>query len=352
MLDPDRLLDSGQRAALMTLHLLVSNVFWPAAAGAEPYRGLALPAIEVLLARGRHSRTAGMSLERWLAGAYGLPEGAPLAPYGLLGDGGDPGDAWWMHADPVHLRVHGDQLILADATRIAPEAAEADSLVASLNTHFAPDGMAFVAPCPNRWYLRPAARPRLTTLPTSEIAGRSVAPFLPGGEDGPMWRRVFNEAQMVLHEHPCNLAREARGALTINSVWLWGAGQYRPLPPAYDWVWSDEPHAAGLAQASGAARRRLPEEFGSLPTGGVSNALVMATGLPTPAYGDIEAWRDAAARLDRTWIAPILARLRDDRRIAVMLYGLGPDMSIAAALSGSDLYRFWRRQRPLQAYAA
>jgi len=41
------------------------------------------------------------------------------------------------------------------------------------------------------------------------------------------WRRLQNELQMLLHDHPVNAAREARGELAINGIWFWGAGAFR-----------------------------------------------------------------------------------------------------------------------------
>ena len=38
----------------------------------------------------------------------------PGAPYCLLGEGVSPGDACWVHADPVWLRPDRDRLLLAD----------------------------------------------------------------------------------------------------------------------------------------------------------------------------------------------------------------------------------------------
>ena len=125
----------------MNCHLLVPDLFWPAAAGDEPYRGLALPELETLLGRGRRMKTSGASLERWLAGRYHLTDGLPLAPFSLRGDGGEPGADCWMRADPVHLRLHGDRLILADASRLAVTPDEAREFIAALNSHFAGDGI-------------------------------------------------------------------------------------------------------------------------------------------------------------------------------------------------------------------
>ena len=130
----------------MNCHLLVPDLFWPAAAGSEPYRDLALPGLETILGRGRHVRTAGTSLERWLAGAFALPPELPLAPYALLADGIQPGEHWWMQADPVHLKVHRDRLILADASRLDIGIEEAGDFVAALNVQLAPEQMSFFAP--------------------------------------------------------------------------------------------------------------------------------------------------------------------------------------------------------------
>ena len=64
----------------MDCHLLATDLFWPSSAGGEPARDLDAPALETLLARGNRSRTAGASLERWLAREWGLPASLPLAP--------------------------------------------------------------------------------------------------------------------------------------------------------------------------------------------------------------------------------------------------------------------------------
>jgi hypothetical protein len=90
-------------------------------------------------------------------------------------------------------------------------------------------------------------------VPTAEVAGRNVEPFLPAGDDAPRWRRIFNETQIMLHRQACNESREARGELPINSVWFWGAGGPSgvAVKAPYATVWSDHPLAAGLAAASG-----------------------------------------------------------------------------------------------------
>lgn len=344
----------------MNCHLLVSDLFWPAAAGVEPYRGLGLPALETLLARGRRTKMPGSSLERWLAGAHHIApqHDLPLAPLALRGDGGDPGDHCWLRADPVHLKVHGDRLILAEASRFAVAPGEAEQLVSALNSHFVPEGITFIAPQPQRWYARTTAAPRIRTTPTAEVAGKNIEHFLPAGDDGARWRRIFNETQMLLHRHPCNEAREARGEPAINSVWLWGAGRMpQPVPGApYAAVWSNHPLAKGLALASGIEPRPLPATGTDLlqDPGNVARdriQLAVLTPLPGTAYGDIEAWRKAALALERDWFSPLLTALHGTTLDTLTLRALGQDFGCAAEVTRHDLWRFWRRRRPLQAYA-
>ena len=336
----------------MNCHLLVSDLFWPASAGNEPYNGLALPALETLFARGRGIRTAGASLERWLAAEYRLSEGLPLAPFSLRGDGGQPGKVCWMRADPVHLKLHGDRLILADASQLAVTPDEAREFVAALNSHFAGEGISFIAPRPPRWYLQAADAPRLRTTPTAEAAGRNIEELLPEGDDGARWRRVMNEAQMVLHQHPCNEARQQRGQLAVNSVWLWGPGCDRSLTAPYDTLWADHPLATGLAAAGGAAVRPLPASSDSLVEARRGGTQLVVLSLPATAYGDLADWRDAVAMLERLWIAPLLSGLRGASLDSLALHGLGPDFGYTSTLTGRDRLRFWRVRRPLQAYAA
>ncbi len=345
----------------MNCHLLVPNLFWPESVGVEPYRELALPALETLLARGTRRKHAGISLERWLADAFRIaPQyDLPLAALALRGDGGEPGTGCWLQADPVHLKIHGDRPVLADASRFEITRQEADELLAALNAHFAQDGLAFVAPAPQRWYARAHSEPRIRTTPTGEVAGRSVEHFLPAGDDSARWHSIMNEAQMLLHQHPCNEAREARGELPINSVWFWGAGRLpevaRDAP--YGTVWSDHPLAAGLAAATSVQCRALPESGERLTEVAGDAAqdrpqLIIADRLRRAACGDVQGWRAALVELEQRWFAPLLDALKRGAAVSVTLHALGPEYSLTSLSTRRDCFKFWRVARPLAAYAA
>lgn len=342
----------------MTCDLVLADLFWPSAAGREPYRGLASGALQQLLARASRKPLPGASLERWLAGAFGAACGRelPVGALALRGEGVDPGPDCWMHADPVHLELRAAGLVLHEPARLQITAQEARELTAALNAHFAAEGIRFVAPSAERWYARVPEPPRVATVPTAEVAGCDIARFLPQGADGARWHALATEMQMLLHSHPCNEARRARGAPELNGVWLWGAGHETALsaPAAYTVLWSEHPLARGLARASGAAVHALPESGAALlreaARAGQARALVVLPRPPGAAYGEATTWREALERLEHEWFSALEEAVRAAQIEELTLYGLGADFGVCARYTRAASRRFWRRRRPLWAY--
>jgi hypothetical protein len=349
----------------MHCHLLLPDLFWPDRDFPDIYRGLATPALERLLAKGRRHAEAGSdetepttptTAETWLCQRFGVDRQAdwPAAPYCLLADGGEPGKHHWLRADPVHLKLEGNQLVLADSGVFALSQQEAESLADSLNAHFADQGLLFHPLRPDRWYLRVAQSPALETTPLAQAAGRSIDPLLPRGADAPAWRARMNEIQMLLHGHAVNEQREAAGQLPINSVWLWGGGNIADaVPGRFSAVWSADPFAAGLAQAARIPARALPGDaaqfFRASPSEGVN--LILLDALRGAArYGDAHGWRESLAQLERDWFAPLLEALRRERIGMLSVHALGPGGVISVETTRGDLRRFWRRVKPLASY--
>ncbi len=67
--------------------------------------------------------------------------------------------------------------------------------------------------------------------PPNELIGEGIRQFLPEGEEFKELVYIMNQAQIILHNHPFNQERQRQGKDTINSVWLWGTGSARKLPP-------------------------------------------------------------------------------------------------------------------------
>src|SRR5919109_18489 len=100
-----------------------------------------LPSVELLLARGRCSSASSQPLEAWLQEAFATddePLGQSIAAGALtlLATGADPGAHSWSRADPVHLQLMRDRLILVPGAALAIAPEEAQALVDALNRHF------------------------------------------------------------------------------------------------------------------------------------------------------------------------------------------------------------------------
>src|SRR6266446_5961742 len=278
----------------MHCRLFIPDFF--SAEGAEADR---LDAAETLLAKGRRRRLAASSREAWLFERFAVPKQRdwPVAPYTLLADGGAPERDFWLRADPVHLRL---------------------------------------------------GRDTLTTPPSAAREGL-IEGNLPSGPDAMRFHALMNEAQMLLHEHPVNAEREARGEPALNSVWFWGGGiidSARGRP--FSTVFGDDPLARGLALAAGIPARALPKNAGAMLAAAADEGVALVVlDPPRSAAGHA---RERRAALERDWFEPLLAALQSGRIGMLTLSLLGADSLLEIETVRSDLRHFWRLKRPLADY--
>ena len=344
--------------------LLIPDLLLPRTLGTEPYERLRPAALSTLLARGTTASRAEVAYEEWVCSAFGVAkqQDVPVAPIMLSADGNDPQHHYWLCADPIFLRADRNRLVVAGRAADIDDS-EASALIAALNQHFAGDGMEFVAPSPQRWYLRSAGAPRLITTPIARAVNRSVEPNMPVGEDALAWHRVINEAQMILHAHPVNAAREERGAPVVNSIWLWGGGSMpASLHAPYAAVWSNDRLPRALAAAAGVAHQNLPancaawtrdEQRMPLKAAATGEQHLLVLDGPTSALhrADIAAWHNEIAALEAHWIGPLLMALRARKIATLTLVACNNDNLLETPLARSDQWRFWRRPQPLADYA-
>ena len=323
--------------------------------------GLRLPALATLLARSRAERFDAIPVEGWLCQAFQVErqQDWPVAPLTLAIDGGEVGDAYWLRADPVHLRVDRDRLLMIESAVFDLDVDEAQAFVAALNAHFARADLSFHARTSKRWYARLAHAPKLVTHCASEVAGRDVQGFLPTGADALQWHSLFNEVQMLLHDHAANAAREDRGEPVVNSVWFWGGGvQTGVYGHPYDQVWSDDPLATALAVSADVPATRRPADAiawldapETRATARSSHLVLLDELALACAHHDGAAWRERVETLENRWFAPLLRALRDRRITHVALVVPGETGCWRFDLAGRDLLKFWRRAKPWTEYA-
>ncbi|MFA7239024.1 MAG: hypothetical protein WC091_02855 [Sulfuricellaceae bacterium] len=304
---------------------------------------LRLPALDALLAHGNPLAEPEGDMESWLCRAFDVERQAdwPVAPFSLLADGGVPGSDYWLRVDPVSVRLMRNRLVLFAGNDIAPGAEEASALCAALTRHFSAENLHFSAPHPRRWYLRLPVAPKLHTHPPAQVSGRDIRHFMPGGADSAGFHKLLNEAQMLLHAHPLNEAREAAGLPPINSIWPWGGGI---LPDAvacpYVRVFADDAPTRGLALKAGAICHALPPDADACLQAGSGDLLVVLDALRSTAR------EDQLARLEADWFAPLKLALR--RGVIRRLSLIAPGAS-AITLGRLDLLvpagigKLWRR---------
>lgn len=320
---------------------LVPHLFPPAALLETACHDLRVPGLQSLLARGSRIVSQAEGVEGALCAALGVArqQDWPIAPMTLEADGGVAGDAYWLRADPVHLQVMRDRIVLADGQAATLTREEADTLASAVADHFG-ESLRPLPLHPQRWYLRLPAPPDLVTTPPSRATGRDIDPLLPQGTDAMRFRALLNELQMLLHDHPINQRREAHGLFPVNSLWLWGGGCRPAVPAAAPMLYADNPDARALAAYCGAPVHALPARLTAMAA--PANSVVLLDRLAEAGQShDAWNWRAGLRELEEHWFAPLRADLRTIGRQGVQLYD--PLNGRSLRLEARDAWKFWRR---------
>jgi hypothetical protein len=306
----------------------------------------AAPALAKLIARGASTTEIPTSMEEWLARRMGLVADKADFPFAALASRGESmtnvSAKYWLRADPVHLSVNRDRVVLLDASQLDITIAESSALIAALQAQFKSDGLICHDPHPQRWYIASDSPIALRTQPVSKVRGHSVADFWFDGADRALWQARLSEMQMLLHAHPVNEAREAADQLPINGVWLWGAGEFPSSgKQTYAQIVASDALSAGFA-ALNAAQHTQSSQFrwSDISSTEGRRALVVIDSLSAfAAYGERDAWCEALAELDPLWFAPALSALKTGKLRGITIYDPGTTIKT----SRIDLLKFWRR---------
>jgi hypothetical protein len=244
-------------------------------------------------------------LAAWLAQAHRLPEAE------------QPG---WALVTPSHWSLGTEQLSLQDPSLLSLDEAESRSLHAAVGELFTSESYAWHWLSPTQWLCRHEELAELPTASLDRVIGRNVDRWLTADPRARRLRRLQNEAQMLLHSHPLNAEREARGDLPVNSLWCSGTGTLPPRGPA--------------------ASQPLVQLSTSLRSAALSD--------------DVAAWLEAFAAWDADTFGPWVQRHGQDSASSLTLCGersalrwtAGAPPGAAATAAPRGWQRMWKRLRP------
>jgi hypothetical protein len=325
-------------------HVVIPDLFLPKSEAKNVCADLPLAAIEIFLARSKVKQLQTHSLAAWLCESFAVPELA-IAPVTLSADGLNPEQAYWMRADPVHLRLDNARMILQ--TNVSLTIEEAQQLCESLNEYFSGSGMKFFAPCPQRWYVRLDEDPELATRSIYQVEGRDSRLYFPQGKAALKWHGVMNEVQMSLYGHPIGQACEARGGLPVNSVWLWGGGKAVPLTQPFSQIVSDSELTKAFAHVAKIAHSAFSEE--TLIK--VDSLYIWEEASVALRSGDFYTWRQSVQRCEKHLVVPLLNALTAGVLDKITIDILQEENASRFEISRAWLRKFWKRPHSLASYA-
>ncbi len=257
-----------------------------------------------------------------------IPRHCPEAPLTRHVDGRDAVHHAWLRADPAYVQadISGGRMLACGEMGLSLE--ECEDLLAPIKPLFGDEGFPISAPVPQRWYLMLPRDCRLPTFSPPESAlGDNLEPHLPEGDAGRRWRRLLNEAQILLHNHPLNAVRIARGQPPVNSLWFWGGGVLPDFVSIEGAVFGDEALLCGLADLAKSPARPLPPRYSQ-------------TLRETEATVDLRSSREVAS-LASDWIVPAATALRGNDLLELD-FSDGGGFTVTRA----QRWRLWRRSWP------
>jgi hypothetical protein len=221
----------------------------------------------------------------------------PSAAVTRTGDAGEPARGFWLHLQPMHFMAGLDRLTAvelhgaSDVTR-----AELVELEPTIAAHLRTAAMQLVTTAHDDWLVHSESALDVQTA-TPESAAVALEQAMPKGRDAPALRRLMTELQMLLHEHPVNIARARRGLPEVNAVWFHGAGEIRDLQRyALPQGFGDDLYLRGIYRLNDAEVAAAPIEAQAMLARLSARAVVVV------ATDDVDV-------LEAAWIAPLTRAL-------------------------------------------
>ncbi len=218
------------------MHLLIPFAFCLAEGCASSLPSLKLPQLDQLLSRltaaapdSGDEFSLSTPHERALARALGLPVTDGLIPWAAHHAHVDGGAAY---ITPCHWQVGPHQIAMGNLPLTDFSEAESRALMASMQPYFEEDGITLQFDNTTRWLAYSPMFDGIATASLDRVMGRNLENWMPRDANAAALRRLQNEMQMLLYNHPVNEARSSRRVPAVNSFWLNGTGRLSSSLPA------------------------------------------------------------------------------------------------------------------------
>lgn len=344
----------------MNLHLYIPSLFWSDMTTLEIYQDLQLPSLEKLLSKSSIVQAQETDFCAWLCQSFNVKKQLdwPVAPITLRADYPNQpytNNNYWLRADPVHLRIEQNHIMLANSHIFELSPDEAKQYTSFINQNLNDETFSLIPVHPHRWYVRLADKPEMQTHTLDEVTCRNINNLLPTGKDSVKWHRIFNEIQMLLHDHPLNQERTARNQVAINSIWFWGGGHVpQSVCSPYSGVWSNDPFSHALAEFCDTPFARLPENFPHWLQQNKSEnqpIIILNSLLNHDKYNNALAWRENLKKLEKIWFTPLYTALKNNQISTLTISTTNENTSFDFVVTRNNLWKFWITIKPLSFYA-
>jgi len=313
-------------------------------------------ALSLWLSRARCEKISSTDLLQQFAARYNISwqdEAPPLAALSYYYYHGTR-PAYVLFADPVHLKPDRDHLVLSAPQSLAITLADANLLTADIEQYYQEDAWRLECLTAENWALILTNDPGTNFKALAQVTGKSIATSLPSGRNSKQWHVIGNEIQMLLNNHPVNLAREQKGRLTINSVWFWGGGslqtKFNNVRRANnERLWTNHGGFSGLGKLAGLRVSELPADVSICiedPDGQAQGSLYIDLvddrnyAIESPKRKDLHA-------LNKLWLAPLLDALSKNKITQLRMFD---NCGRCFRLDQKLLKRWWKRPQDISTF--
>lgn len=319
-----------QQFKLQQLNLLLPGMVWPEAADRDYLlKQLQAPQLAKLLPRAT-KRFLPASYADFYYHAEDYSQGSLArswaAKLGLIAS-----YAHYLIVEPTHLRADRDRLLIAESELLQLNNAEALSIIAAINQHFAGEVQLNYLN-DEMWLL--GVNLDLSDFicpPLINIVGENIDDYLPQGKSRLAVHKLLNEIQMLLFSLPLNLQRDSEGLLTVNSVWLWDKHHQLELPLNLGQVCSNNPRFG--APVADFTNSRM-----------ATDTLWLDHAYYPSCYRDAYAWVAAIEQLEQQLLPQLMTGLQSGQYKSLQLcLPLTTGVCKVLRLKRSSLWRIWRR---------